>query len=138
MAAKSSEAIIALIARYVDEHDGEVPGRHRFEAWSGVKRSEWIGRHWTAWGEALRAAGFEANSLQGAIPDDDVLRELALLTQRLGKFPTDAERRIEKRTNPAFPSHSRIQALGRTAEQMRRLNEVLPSGHQVRRCRKDS
>jgi EcoEI R protein C-terminal len=43
--------------------DGTPPGRRRFEAETGIRETDWAGRYWARWSDALQEAGFEPNQL---------------------------------------------------------------------------
>lgn len=112
------EFILDEIKRYAEENGGAALGRRRFEAATGIKEADWLGRYWVRWGDALQEAGFAANTLQGKVHDDNELaRQFALLTAELSRFPTDAEIQMRHRADPSFPSHGVFAArLGRRAE----------------------
>jgi hypothetical protein len=99
------EHILAEIRRCAFENDGVPVGRDRFEALTDIRESEWLGRYWVRWGDALQEAGFEPNILQGRVHDDeDLVRHLAVLTRALGHFPTHAERQMRRHSDLTFPS----------------------------------
>ena len=49
--------IIEEIKRNAQENGGEPLGRHRFLTETGIRESDWIGRYWTKWSDAVREAG---------------------------------------------------------------------------------
>ncbi|MDC9018699.1 GIY-YIG nuclease family protein [Mycobacterium marinum] len=71
----------------------------------------------------MAEAGFAPNVMNvQKLDDDSSLRELAPVTRRLGRFPTDAHLRMERRNNPNFPSEKVFtNRLGRKANQIARL-----------------
>lgn len=88
------------------ERKGGVPlGRERFREATGITQDDWLGRYWVRWGHAIREAGLEPNVLTQALDEDGVLTAFAELTRKLGRFPTHAERKMHRRTDPSFPSH---------------------------------
>ncbi|VBA57598.1 hypothetical protein LAUMK191_04094 [Mycobacterium attenuatum] len=121
--AVAKEEILAEIRRCAAENGGAPLGMPRFEAETGIKPSDWRGRYWVTWSEALAEAGFVPNSMQSRKLDDDgLLRQLALLTRRLGRFPTYAHLSMERRNNSTFPAESTIRCrLGSKLEQMARV-----------------
>ena len=98
-------------------------GRQRFEKETGIKESDWSGRFWTRWGDAVREAGFKPNTLQDALPEKRLLQSLVALIRELGHFPTSADLRMKARQDPEFPSHNTFNRLGRKAERARRVVE---------------
>ena len=69
--------ILAEIRRTAEANGGQPLGRGRFESETGTRESDWSGRYWTRWGDAILEAGLEPNELQGAIPRDDLVERLA-------------------------------------------------------------
>ncbi len=112
----SKAHIIAEIQRTSRENDGVAPGKKRFQSLTGIAESDWYGRYWTRWSEALQEAGLQANQLQKSLPDELVLESLANLTQRLGRFPVAGEIRLEARNDPDFPSHNVFRRFGGKAD----------------------
>ena len=54
--------------------NGGVPiGRERFERETGIKESDWAGRFWVRWSEAVKEAGFEPNKLNIAHEEEFLL-----------------------------------------------------------------
>lgn len=119
------DEILDEIRRCAAENGGVPLGQHRFEAETGVKPSDWRGRYWVTWNEALSEAGFGPNSMQGRkLNDDELLGHLALLTRRLGRFPTYAHLSMESRNNRDFPGESTFKKrIGSKAEQVARLRQ---------------
>jgi hypothetical protein len=116
----SKEYILQEIRRCADENNGAALGRERFAEATGIRESHWSGRYWTRWSEAVREAGYEPNTLQSRVlNDDDLVRFLAVSTQELGHFPTVAELRMRRRTDPHFPTQSVFATrLGKRPEQI--------------------
>lgn len=117
------EHIVSEIRRTAASN-GDVPlGKARFRTETGIRESDWIGRYWTKWSEALREAGFEGNAMTGRSDDGVVLRALAIETRRLGRLPTSAEMRMARRRDPAFPSHNVFSRFGSRPELVRLLRD---------------
>ena len=113
--------ILDAIRRCAAANGGVALGRARFEAETGIRESDWSGKHWARWGDALRDAGFEPNTLNQPHPEDHLLAKLAELTRDLGHFPTDPERRLRRRTDPSFPSANAYERFGRNADLAARM-----------------
>ncbi|TXH18788.1 MAG: GIY-YIG nuclease family protein [Mycobacterium sp.] len=97
------EAVIRAIQRLATENGGVPVGRERFVAETGFRTYLWEGRHWATWGDAVREAGYEPKGLnQRQHTDDELMTRLALLTRKIGRFPTIAQMRMERRQNPDF------------------------------------
>ena len=87
-------------------------GGEAFFRETGIKPTDWYGRHWARWGDALQEAGFSPNEMQAAFSEDDLIRKYVSLIQELGHFPVEGEVRLKARSDPTFPSHSTFGRLG--------------------------
>jgi hypothetical protein len=106
------DLILAEIRRTADANGGRPLGRARFAAETGIRESDWSGRFWARWNDALAEAGFPPNELQGRTPDDELLARLAEEVRRLGRLPTRAELRLRRREDTGFPSPNVFDRLG--------------------------
>lgn len=113
--------IIAEIKRTTKANNGSPLGTARFEQETGIRTSDWMGKYWARWGDALIEAGFKPNVLQGPIDEKDLLENLALLTRQLGHFPVANEIKLWSKENPGFPSHSTFRRFGKKKDQLERL-----------------
>jgi len=120
----SRSQILEEIRSCAKENSGRAVGRERFEFLTGIRETDWLGRYWVRWSDAVIEAGFEPNQMQTAYDDADVLRQLVELTRDLGHVPTVAEMRMRRRQNPDFPSHGRIERLGSRARRIALMAEL--------------
>jgi hypothetical protein len=104
--------ILEEIQRTASENGGTALGKGRFLAETGIKESDWSGKYWTRWSEAIAEAGFSPNKLNQALSDDQLLGALAKFVQELGHFPVDAELRMKARNDKGFPSTSTLKRYG--------------------------
>lgn len=104
--------ILAEIRRTAAANGGKPLGRQRFARETGIRDSDWEGRYWARWGDAVREAGFQPNKLQGRYDDDEVLAKLIPEIQRLGRLPTYRELRLLRRQDAAFPSGGVFEKFG--------------------------
>lgn len=135
----TKDDILAEIRRLANENGGLPVGKARFLNETGIRESDWSGRYWTKWGDALIEAGFQPNVLNPAMHSIDTLTTIiADFTRELGHFPTVVERKMKRRTDPNFPSHGVIEnRLGNRQELLRRLVEFAsqnPGYEAVREC----
>ena len=100
----NKQHIIDEIRRTTTENGGVPLGHKRFEQQTGIPHRAWWGKHWGRWGDALREAGFDPNSLQGAFSDDAIMQKLIALIRELGRFPGNGDFRLKKRSDPTFPN----------------------------------
>lgn len=113
--------IIEKIRELAKENGGTAPGINAFEKITGIPISKWRGKYWITWNEAILEAGLTPNSLNESFSDEFLLTSLAELTIKLGKFPTFAHVRMEKRNNSKFPAYQAIARLGEQEDRIERL-----------------
>lgn len=92
--------------RRVGDTLGKAPGRAAFEKLTGIRTSEWHGKFWRTWGEALNASGFSENTLQGKLSSEEVLRHYAQAIRYFGRVPAAVDVRMYSRENAEFPGHT--------------------------------
>lgn len=106
------QTIISEIKRVAEAKEGIAPGKGKFEQETGIKASEWEGRYWTKWSDALVEAGFSPNQF-GATPYEKelVLLKLAGLTREFGHYPNKNEIRMRKRKDSSIPGDVTIRRI---------------------------
>lgn len=120
----SKDRILAEIRRCAVENGGKPLGRNRFAAVTGIRESEWLGRYWTCWSDAVGEAGLQPNKFQGVVHSkDNLVRHLARLTRELGHFPTWAEIKFRSRQGDGFPSHNAFERLGDRSSRAKLVEE---------------
>lgn len=108
---KKSEILLEI--KRTTEANGGVPlGVERFFAETGIKESDWRGRHWLRWGDALQEAGFSPNTLQGAYDEELLIQRFIDLIREVGRYPLQAQIRMKRRSDPSFPSHNVFRRFG--------------------------
>jgi len=105
--------VLEEIRRTAKANGGIPLGRQRFLAETGIRESDWIGRFWVRWSDAVREAGFEPNARQAALDGGRLLERLGGLVRELGYYPVSAELRMKARADPEFPSHNTFGRFGR-------------------------
>jgi hypothetical protein len=95
--------ILAEIQRTARANGGKPLGRARFFQETGIKDSDWSGRYWARWNDAVREAGFSPNKLTEAYEESELLDSIIGLIRELGRFPVVAEMRLKRRSDPGFP-----------------------------------
>jgi hypothetical protein len=113
--------ILREIQRTAKENGGEPLGRLQFQRETGIKESDWRGRWWARWNEAVIEAGYKPNQLTAAFSEDLLLEKLANLARELGRFPTSSERRLKKRQDATFPNDKVFARLGSKAQLVARV-----------------
>ncbi len=107
------------LVRTCANRDGGIPGICRFSQEAGVGRHVFQGALWPSWGAFLGEAGLAVGMMSQAVSDDDLLRHLAALTRKHGRFPTTAQLRFAHATNPEIPTEKTFR------RRFRRLSEML-------------
>jgi len=111
----SREEIIEEIRRTAA--GGQALGRRKFEHETGIRESDWSGRYWARWSDALAEAGFEANRMNEPYEADYIVQNLIAMIHELGRWPTNPERRLYRQRHPETPSHNTYYRLGNQYEQ---------------------
>ncbi len=104
--------ILGEIRRTASANGGIPLGVRRFQNETGIKESDWHGKYWSRWGDALTEAGFSPNALQAAYSDETLLDKLAELCRELGHFPVTGELKLKRRSDANFPSAKVFDRLG--------------------------
>jgi hypothetical protein len=101
---KTKDQIVSEIRRLAMLNDGHVSLRN-FIATTGIPEKQILGKHWATWNEALVEAGVATSSFFQPKTDEAlILAAFAELIERLKKWPTESQLRLERQSNPSFPS----------------------------------
>lgn len=124
------EKILAEIRRMANANGGQPPGRRSFESETGITESEWCGRYWARWGDAVVEAGFEPNTMQKKHDELFALTKLAQACRHFGRIPAVMELRMYKKIDPDFPNaNSLLSGFRGKANMVQRLGEwARPNG----------
>ena len=121
--------ILQEIKRTAAANGGVPLGLRRFESETGIGPSEWLGKYWARWGDAVREAGFLANRPTAAYDNMELLERYARGARELHRLPTDGDLRLEARITPGFPSTKTFARLGTKSEIVGQLLEYC-RGHE--------
>lgn len=108
--------IIDEIRRTAGKNGGIPLGVERFLAETGIRRTDWFGKYWARWGDALVEAGYEPNKLQGSYEDEWVIEKFISLIRELGRYPVSGELRLRAKQDKNFPTHNVFRRVGKKAE----------------------
>jgi hypothetical protein len=122
MSVRDKSNILAEIKRTAQANGGMPLGRARFLRETGIKSTDWMGKYWIRWGDALQEAGYQPNQFQEAYNDSVLVAKLIEIIRELGHFPVTAELRLKAHNDPTFPSHS---SWGRLGPKQQRVAKVL-------------
>lgn len=100
------ERILAEIRRLAAENEGKAPGKTLFHKETGITESDWYGKIWLRWNEAVVEAGIIPNEKQERLSSNLVLEKYAEVCRHYGKPPSSAELRYYARETPNFISHN--------------------------------
>lgn len=117
----NKQHILAEIVRTAAANGGAALGRERFYRETGIKESDWSGKLWSRWSDAVKEAGCTPNQLQTPIEESALLQSLALLVRELGHWPVVTELKLKAKQVPGFPSHNTFSRFGNRAEQRARV-----------------
>jgi len=104
--------ILSEIKRTAEENGGVPLGRERFERETGIKQSDWWGKCWSRWNDAIVEAGYTPNRMQSAYSGEFVIQKLLELIRELGHFPTVGELRVKAHQTDGFPAHNTFAKFG--------------------------
>lgn len=114
--------IIDEIIRTARENKGVPLGRGRFEKETGIKQSDWCGKYWARWSDAITEAGFEPNKPNSAYDENWLIGQMIQLIRDKTRFPTAAEVKMETINNKQFPHRETIRnRLGNKFEMVQKI-----------------
>ena len=117
----NKQHILAEIARTAAANGGAALGKDRFFQETGIKESDWAGRYWARWSEAVAEAGCAPNRLQQPLDEEKLLQSLAQAVRDLGHWPVVTELKLRSKHVPEFPSHNTFRRFGSKDEQMAKV-----------------
>lgn len=100
------------VKRTAKANGGTPLGRERFYKETGIKESDWLGKHWARWNDAILESGHEPNQMQGALDEDELIEKFIDLMRELRKFPTVNEITLKARNTIGFPWSTTFSRLG--------------------------
>lgn len=101
----NKEEILREIKRTADANGGVPLGMDRFHDQTGICESDWKGKYWARWGDALREAGLSPNRFGiEAYKESHLLNKYAQYARELGRLPTTHDLRLKRRQDSTFPS----------------------------------
>lgn len=96
-------------------------GRTRFLSETGIRETDWSGKYWARWSDAISEAGFLPNSLNAALDGNELLEKLAALVRELGHFPVATELKLRGRIDSTFPNFKTFDRFGPKAKRVAAL-----------------
>jgi len=108
----NKEDIIYEIRRTASQNNGTPLGKQRFLQETGIKETDWIGKYWVKWSDAIREAGYRPNEMNEALSDNYLLEKYVTFAKEISHVPNTAELRMHARDNTNFPSHNTFSKYG--------------------------
>jgi Meiotically Up-regulated Gene 113 (MUG113) protein len=108
----NKEHILQEIKRTAKENGGIPLGRLRFFRETGIKESDWKGKLWARWNDAVSEAGLEPNKKTSAYEESLLIDKYISLMRELGRFPVVAEIRMKVRSDASFPNDRTFERFG--------------------------
>ena len=106
----NKEHILEEIKRTAEENNGVALGREKFEKETGIRYSDWYGKFWTRWNDALCEAGYPPNKMQAAYDEFFLLEKVISLAREIKKIPTVGELRLKAHNSDNFPNETTIRS----------------------------
>jgi hypothetical protein len=104
MNSKSKDQLIALLQESA-RSNGDCPlGANAFFRQTGLSKQTLWDVGIRSYGDLCEIAGYQRNELKKSIDTDRLLESLAVLTEKLGRYPDTTDRHIAHRSDSTFPS----------------------------------
>lgn len=118
----NKDYILKEIDRTAKENNGVPLGRDVFSKVTGIKQSDWWGKYWARWNDAVSEAGYRPNKMQAGYDENWIIEQVVAFMREIGKFPTAPELRLKTYNSVGFPNPKTIQnRLGRKSELANKL-----------------
>ncbi|HXA22228.1 MAG TPA: GIY-YIG nuclease family protein [Acetobacteraceae bacterium] len=119
----NKQQILDEIKRSAEANGGAPLGQTRFAQDTGIKVTDWHGKYWARWGDALQDAGFRPNQMQAAYADNHLIERFIDILREVGRFPVRGELKLKARADRTFPSHNAFARLGPKRQLANRILE---------------
>ena len=98
------DALLKKVSAAAASNGGKPLGSRRFFREYGLSPKDLWDAGFESYGAACAAIDLAPNELKRRITDDELLRPVALLARKLGKFPPKGAIEVERARTPSFPS----------------------------------
>ena len=106
------EHILHEIRRTAEANGGVSLGKERFLQETGIRESDWKGKFWARWSDAVREAGVESNQFNVAYDEDLIIEKFIAVMREFGRFPVIAEIQMKKRSDASLPNDKTYRRFG--------------------------
>src|SRR6266849_5546249 len=121
--ATEKQQILDLIRRLAAQHGGKAPGSQRFNSLTGIGRAEWYPKLWLRWGDAVREAGLQGNSMARSLGHELLIKKYIELIRDLGRFPIEGDLVHKRLADRSFPNRDAFNTLGGKTQRAARILE---------------
>ena len=121
--AMNKQYILDEIARTAASNGGVALGKERFLKETGIRESDWSGKFWARWSEAVNEAGCTPSKLNAPMEEVALLESLVALIRELGHWPVESERKLKAKQTTGFPSHNTFGKFGNKSQQLQKVIE---------------
>ena len=108
----TKQHILDEIKRTAKANGGLPVGWRKFRSETGIKVNDWCGKYWIRWSEAIKEAGFSANSFVVGYDEEFLLKGFVALIKELQHFPLKAEMRMKRQSDDSFPTEKTFRQFG--------------------------
>ena len=105
----TTQEIIDEIKRTAQANGGIPLGSRKFATETGIRNSDWLGKIWARWSDALREAGYVPKEMTRAYGESELLDKFAKLSLDFGRLPTSADIRLSIAKGLVFPDGATFQ-----------------------------
>ena len=113
--------IIDEIIRTAKENNGIPFGHRKLASETGIKYSDWHGKYWARWSDAVTEAGYEPNKMVSAYDENLLIKHVIGLIRETKKFPTSSDFRLKAYNTEGFPAHNTFSRLGKKSEMAQKI-----------------
>lgn len=119
----NKQHILDEITRTASKNGGIALGRERFLQETGIKESDWLGKFWARWSDAVKEAGCVPSKLNAPMDEATLLETCVAFIRELRHLPVVAELKLKAKQSPGFPSHNTFRKFGNKAQQTQKVIE---------------
>lgn len=113
--------ILDTIRRMAATNGGKAPGSQKFESETGLGKADWYQKYWLRWGDAIREAGCDPNSMISSFGEEFLIQKYIELTRELGRFPIEGDLIVKRRGDRTFPCRDAFWRLGNKSERAAKI-----------------
>jgi hypothetical protein len=121
----TKQYILEAIKRTAAENGGTPLGHRKFAKETGIRESDWHGKHWARWSDALLEAGHNPNLFVASYNEDFLIRRLIGLARDLGRWPVTGEIKLKASSDASFPDSRTFQSRASTREWIQKVGGLL-------------